>query len=133
MPFPVLISLIAFFQPQPFFDVQKIAKNNTPKGKILLDIIKSCISKTVFNPRAGTEMPLHILKPKQQGNPNITNETKAIMEHLILVQFFNSIKKAIIFSKTAITVDSAAKLKNIKNNEPNTEPKGICAKTLGRV
>jgi len=41
--------------------------------------------------------------------------------------------QAMRFSKTAMTVESAAKLMNRKNNEPHSWPSGICSKTLGNV
>ncbi len=44
-----------------------------------------------------------------------------------------SISKAMMFSNTAMIVDSAAKVRNRKNRALHTNPPGICAKILGSV
>ena len=50
-----------------------------------------------------------------------------------LDQLYFSIKKAIILSKTAVTVEKLAKIMNRKNNAPQTLPSGIFTKTFGSV
>ena len=50
-----------------------------------------------------------------------------------LVHPNRSISNAMIFSNTAIIVDSAAKVRNRKNSALHKNPPGICAKILGSV
>ena len=44
-----------------------------------------------------------------------------------------SIQQARMFSKTAVTVERAAKKRNTKNMAPHSRPPGMALKTLGRV
>lgn len=118
MPTPVLISFIAFFQPQPFLSVQNATTTIPPKGSKLFEIIKSSRPKTESIPSAGIPKLLQTLNPRQHGILQITIMRKLMLILLLLDQPFSSIQKATMFSKTATTVESAAKLKNTKNSVP---------------
>ena len=74
---------------------------------------------------------LKTLNPKAQGNESKVIKTKLMITAFFLSIFNNSIVQAIIFSKTAITVESDAKDINKKNNAPQIWPPVIETKTLG--
>lgn len=99
----------------------------------MFEIMKSSRSIIVFIFAIGISNPFQRLKPKQQGRlPNIMT-TKLIIILFFLDHPFRSIQNAMIFSNTAITVESAAKLRKIKNIVPKKEPIGMFEKTFGRV
>lgn len=132
-PLPVLISFMDLFQPHPILHVQNKAKKIPPKGKMLLEIIKSSISIILFSPMIGICAPDHMLKPRQHGTLKSTMTKKLTLILFARVHPVSSIQKATIFSKTAITVDMAAKLRKTKNAAPNIDPHGIEANTFGKV
>ena len=77
--------------------------------------------------------PDQTLKPRTQG----MEVTVIIIAFIIAVflrdHFQRSIHDDIIFSKTAITVENAAKAMKIKNQLPHIRPPGIFAKIFGKV
>ena len=101
-------------------------------GKILLLKIKSSRSKTFEPSPKGWKLD-QILKPNAQGNDKIKIPTHVTIEARTLPQPKRSMKQAIIFSKTAITVERAAKLMNRKNNVDHIRPLGIELNMFGRV
>lgn len=118
MPTPVLISFTAFFQPQPFLNVQNAIITIPPKGSKLFEIIKSSKPKIESMPSAGIPKLLQTLNPRQHGMLPIIIIKKLMVILLFLDQPFSSTQKATRFSNTATTVDRAAKLKNTKNSVP---------------
>ena len=69
--------------------------------------------------------PLSRLKPNTQGRDRIRIRTRLTRVDLVLVQPNRSMPKLMIFSKTAITVDRAAKLMNRKKSAPKIRPPAI--------
>ena len=86
--------------------------------------MKSSKSRTPEPSPNGTN-ELHILNPNAHGIDNTIMNMQQIIDALFLGQFVKSLTHASIFSKTASTVENAAKVINKKNNEPQTLPKGI--------
>ncbi len=78
-------------------------------------------------------MPESTLKPRTAGRES--RITSIIFMHTALGRDTpkRSMAKEIIFSKTAITVESAAKDKNRKNRVPQILPPAIWLKIWGRV
>ena len=77
--------------------------------------------------------PESTLKPSTQGILSTVSKTALIRTLFFLDHPYRSMPKAMIFSNTAMTVVSAAKLKNTKNMAPQSLPPAICAKIFGMV
>ena len=76
---------------------------------------------------------LHTVKPRTHGTERTNIKTMLIIATFRLLNFVSSSQKDIMFSKTAITVEKAAKIIKIKNKEPTILPKGIVLKMLESV
>lgn len=88
-----------------------------PKGRILLLIIKSSMSRIV-EPAPRGVIPDHKLKPRAQGTDKRVT-AKKLIRHAFLRLILNwSILKDMIFSNTAITVETAANIIKRKKKEP---------------
>ena len=121
VPEPVLASLIKLSHPQPFFDAQKSTKITEPRGRMLLDTIKSSRSMMVVpSPR--------ICTPDQGPKPSTAGMERTITSTILASTAFlrshpsSSMEKARMFSNTAITVDKAANAINRKNRAPHSLP-----------
>ena len=78
-------------------------------------------------------MLLKRLKPRAQGRDKMIIAAAFIRTAFLRLQPNISIAKAIIFSKTAITVDIAANDIKTKNKVPQSLPKDIELKIFGSV
>lgn len=108
-------------------------KKILPSGKMLFEMMKSSRSIIVETPLIGKSIPLQTLNPRQQGMLNVIIIIKLMITLFLRDHPLRSIQNAIMFSKTAINVDSAAKLRNMKNSVPQMFPNGIFENTFGRV
>ena len=77
--------------------------------------------------------PESTLYPSTQGSDSTRMAKKFTNTAFLRLQPHKSIPKATMFSNTAITVDSAAKLMNTKNSAPHTRPPAMPPKILGSV
>ena len=77
--------------------------------------------------------PLHTLKPSTQGMLRTVMTTAFTATAFFRLQPHRSMAKLMMFSNTAMMVDSAAKVMNRKNSAPHRRPPAIWLKTLGRV
>lgn len=77
--------------------------------------------------------PDNRFEPSAQGRLITISMTRLMITLFLRLHPSKSIQNAMMFSNTAITVLSAAKLKKIKNNVPHRLPKGMLANTLGKV
>ena len=77
--------------------------------------------------------PLNRLKPSAHGSDSAMTNTMFTSTDFFLVQFQRSIPNDTIFSNTAIIVDKAANVMNMKNRIPHTRPPGMALKIFGRV
>ena len=73
------------------------------------------------------------LQPSTQGMERISTPAKLMSTALFRLICQRSMVKEMIFSKTAITVDRAAKDRNRKKAPPHSRPMGMWLKMLGRV
>ena len=78
-------------------------------------------------------MPASTLKPRAQGRLSTVTSTAVRAKARLRSRSHFSMVKVMRFSKTAMMVESAAKLMNTKNSVPHSCPKGIWLNTLGRV
>ena len=77
--------------------------------------------------------PDQYVKPSTQGTDNTNTRIILISATFLLESFVSSSQKDIMFSNTAITVESAAKIINTKNKVPITLPPGIALNMLESV
>ena len=73
------------------------------------------------------------LKPRIAGRTKTSMQTHKTKQVFFLDQFVKSITIEIMFSKTAKTVEKAAKKRNKKNKQPQILPPSILLKILGKV
>ena len=131
-PFPVFASFKKFFQPQPLFDAQKSTNNTEPRGRILLDTIKSSRSM-MFVPSPKICIPDHGPKPRIAGIERMITRTIFTITAFLRLHPHRSMAKDRIFSNTATTVDRAAHAIKRKNNAPQSLPPIIWLNTFGSV
>ena len=93
---------------------------------------KSSKSK-IFFPAPNGEMPLHILNPRIHGTDKIRIAIRLQITDFFLLHPVSSIANVMIFSKTAMIVDAAAKNIHRKNNVPQILPPLIALKIFGSV
>ena len=74
-----------------------------------------------------------MLKPNTAGMESTDIPIRLMIKDFFLFQPNISMLMEIIFSNTAITVESAANDMNIKNSTPHTLPPGIWLNTFGSV
>ena len=130
-PLPVSASARKFFQPQPRLLVTNSTRNRPPSGRMLLETRKS--SMDWMSPMPGTATPESTLNPSTHGMLSARMH-KPLTRHAFLRGVPHwSMVKLMMFSNTAITVDSAAKVMNRKNSVPHSWPKGISLNTMGSV
>ena len=86
-----------------------------------------------MSPMPGKVMPESTLKPSRQGRLSTKMRPPLTRQAFLRGVPHWSMVKLLMFSKTAMTVDSAAKLMNRKNSVHHSWPKGIMSKTAGRV
>ena len=132
IPLPVFASDIKLCHPHPFLLVQNAMSTRLPIGNKLLLTIKSSKSKIEESFPKGV-INCRRLNPNAHGS-----EIAVTIRKLINTDFFRdhlkrSIEQATIFSKTAITVVRAAKLKNRKKSAPQIIPPSIALKMFGNV
>ena len=94
--------------------------------------MKSSRSRTAEPSPKGINHERRLL-PSAQGSARINISTTLIAQAFFLDQPKRSILQEMMFSKTAITVESAANDMNTKNNAPQNLPPGILLNMLGRV
>lgn len=131
-PFPAFASLRYFLNPQPYFVTQKRRKISEPIGRIRLLTRKSSKSSTLeLSPKGWNHF--HILNPNTHGSES--NITRIILMAAAFVRdILNfSMQQHMIFSNTAIIVESDAKVMNKKNRVPHILPPDIEANTFGSV
>ena len=73
------------------------------------------------------------LKPRTQGSDREIMRTMLMRTLLRRVHPLRFMPKAMMFSKTAMTVDSAAKERKMKKSMPQICPPGIFTKRFGMV
>lgn len=132
MPFPSLASSKKFLKPHPIFLVQNNKIMIEPKGRITLLTMKSSRSNTTVPLPSGLKF-LSTLKPNTQGIEPIRTIKKLMAHDFFRFQPKRSVQQAMIFSNTAITVESEAKVINKKNNAPQILPPDIELNTGGKV
>ena len=121
-----------FLNLQPFLETQNNTKTKEPNGRRILETIKSSRS-IIVEPSPNGVMKDRRLNPSKQGNESTSIKTQLIKQAFLRLILNISVKHAIIFSKTAKTVDIAAKLIKTKNNPPQSLPNGILLKIFGNV
>ena len=84
-------------------------------------------------PTPGNVIPLQTLKPRMQGIDSTRMATRLTSTAFLRLQPNRSIAKAMMFSKTAMIVVSAANVMNTKNSEPKKRPPAIWLNRLGSV
>ena len=112
-------------------DVQNSRNTRAPSGSTLFDMRKSSMAWIL--PIPGTSTPAHTLKPSTHGSDNSASAMPFTRQARLRDQPHSSMLKLMMFSNTATTVDSAAKLMNRKNSVPHSCPTGIWLNTLGSV
>lgn len=119
-------------QPQPRLLVQKSKYNKLPKGNKLFETMKSSKSWIVVPVPKGAKS-LQRLKPRTQGIDKMIIKNKLTTTAFLRSQPHKSMAKLMMFSKTAIIVERAAKLIKTKKSAPQICPAGIWLKILGKV
>ena len=99
-----------------FFLVQNNKTIKEPRGKIHTETIES-IKSIIFKPNK--DKSLKTEKPSIVGKHKISMKIQLIKQAFFLDQVNKSHKQDIIASKTAKTVDKAAKVIKIKNKLPH--------------
>ena len=84
-------------------------------------------------PKMENPSQLHTLYPRTHGNDKRIIPNRFTRLLFFLLHPVSSIIQDIIFSKTASTVENAAKVIKIKNKLPHSLPIGIWLKIFGRV
>ena len=102
-----------------------------PKGSRLLEMMKS--STLWMSPMPGTVTLDKTLKPNRHGRLRTKSRMPLTRQAFLRGVPHWSIVKLMMFSNTAITVLSAAKLMKRKKSVHHSCPRGICSKTLGSV
>ena len=77
--------------------------------------------------------PLHTLNPRTQGMESTATTTILTITAFFRLHPVKSMAKDKMFSKTAITVDTAAKIINKKNKAPQILPPAMELNTFGSV
>ena len=124
LPIPVSASATKFSKPHPFFLVQNRTKSNDPSGRIFPDTRKSSRSM-IFVPSPIGVIPESTLNPSTAGRESTDIPIRFIISDFFLFHPNISILIDMIFSNTAMTVDSAANDMNMKNSIPHTLPPGM--------
>ena len=101
-------------------------------GRIILDTRKSSKSM-MFVPYPKGVIPFKILNPNAHGKDSTKISMPFIKQAFLRLTLNKSVVQEIIFSKTANTVDNAAKLIKTKNKVPHNLPRGMLLKTFGKV
>ncbi len=83
-------------------------------------------------PIPGTSTPAHTLKPSTHGSDNSASAMPFTRQARLRDQPHSSMLKLMMFSNTATTVDSAAKLMNRKNSVPPQLPHRHLAEHAGK-
>ena len=92
-------------------------------GSTVFEMRKSSMSRML--PMPGTSTPAHRLKPSTHGSDSNASAMPFTMHAFVRGMPHSSMLKPTMFSNTAMTVDSAAKLMNRKNSAPHSWPNGI--------
>ena len=121
-----------FSKPQPFLLVQKRTKAREPSGSRLFETMKSSKSR-MEEPSPRSWIFDQRLKPKTQGMLSRVMAMPLMMVLFLRSQSKRSMKKAMMPSKTATTVDMAAKVRKMKKTAPHQRPPGIWVKRFGMV
>ena len=87
-------------------------------GRIVFEMRKS--STAWMLPMPGTSKPAHTLKPSTHGSDNTAIRTPLTTHALPRGTPHSSMLNPTMFSNTAMTVESAAKLMNRKNSAPHS-------------
>ncbi len=119
-------------KPQPYLLVQNSRKIRDPIGSRLLLTMKSSKS-IIFVPAPSGVIFCNTLKPSIHGSDSTMMAIALISEDFLTDIFVRSELNPIIFWKIAITVESAAKDMNRKNNAPHNCPRNIWLKIFGNV
>ena len=114
--------------------VQVVQQNKFTNGILTTDgnTIKSSRSSTLLPAPSGWN-PLSTLKPRTHGSERITIAIRFTTTAFALEQLVRSIANAMIFSKTAMIVDAAAKSMHRKNKVPQILPPLMELKIFGSV
>ena len=86
-----------------------------------------------MSPMPGTVKPASTLKPRTHGMLSTASSTPLTRHAFLRGVPHWSMVKLMMFSNTAMTVDSAANVMNTKNSTAHSWPNGISLNTLGSV